>query len=562
MLRRAATTTLLLLAIAGPAHAGVTTLMPGVTYEKTVEFTPHGAVVMHVITAPRPGGLYALGPVLAAGRVMGGVEKLTALEQDVSAQATVAGIDGDLFDPKDGHPDGIVMQDGALEHPPIPTRSSTGIDTAGALHVDKVKYSGTWQGTGQRRPLDGINQTPANGQTILFTPAWGAPVPAVPGSAEIVLGQFPAAAPNTVLQAQVTAVGSGGGETIPPLGAVIMATGAAAAKLQAEAPVGTESATRLVLQPAWEGVDTALGGGPVLVRRGKAVFHSQESFTSAQVASRSPRAGVGQLADGRIVLVAVDGDQPGYSVGLSSFELAQAMVELGAVAASAVDSGPSVGVAFDGALLNRPSGVGGERAVKEGLLVQYFGVYAPEVSVPLVNGDPGRTAEMLAYKLVRPSTVTAQLIGPDGVAHPLETSVKHDPGTYSFPYSVFDAEGTWHWNVAATDDLGRSSTIDRTFRYDTTLRALNVPRAARGSVGVRFTLSRPATVTVRIETPSGVVVRALPAASLAAGGQSVLWDGTLATGTRAHAGTYVAHVLATSAVGTSDLSTQFSFRRG
>ena len=30
-------------------------LMPGVTYEQTVQFTPHGPVVLHVITAPRPG---------------------------------------------------------------------------------------------------------------------------------------------------------------------------------------------------------------------------------------------------------------------------------------------------------------------------------------------------------------------------------------------------------------------------------------------------------------------------------------------------------------------------
>ena len=101
---------------------------------------------------------------------------------------------------------------------------------------------------------------------MLFTPAYGAPVPRVAGAAEVVLDSFPAAVPNADLTATVTAVGTGGGETIPPLGAVLMATGSAAAKLQAEAPVGTPLTTRLILQPAWDGVVAALGGGPVLVQ--------------------------------------------------------------------------------------------------------------------------------------------------------------------------------------------------------------------------------------------------------------------------------------------------------
>src|SRR3954451_9101755 len=88
MLRRAATFLLLTAAFAAPAHAQGTQVMPGVTYEKTVEFTPHGAVVLHVITAPRPGdqnGLYQLTPVLAHGAIMGGVERVTQIEKDVSA---------------------------------------------------------------------------------------------------------------------------------------------------------------------------------------------------------------------------------------------------------------------------------------------------------------------------------------------------------------------------------------------------------------------------------------------------------------------------------------------
>ena len=72
---------------------------------------------------------------------------------------------------------------------------------------------------------------------------------------------------------------------------------------------------------------------------------------------------VGQRADGRILLVAVDGRQPGYSTGMTTFELAQTMVRLGAVTASSFDAGGSTTMAFEGKLLNSPSDPGGERAV-------------------------------------------------------------------------------------------------------------------------------------------------------------------------------------------------------
>ena len=563
MLRRAALLVLLAAVFAPSAHAQGTTLLPGVTYEKTVEFTPHGVAVLHVVIAPRPGdqnGLYQLVPVLAHGTITGGTEPVTQLEQDVSATATSVGIDGDLFSATDGHPSGVVLQGGVLTHPPLAGRSSIGIDTAGGLHVDRVRFFGTWQGTGQRRTLAGINTTPAPGQTVLFTPGYGARAPTVAGAAEVVLEPFPAALPNTDLSAVVTAAGSGGGEAIPRDGAVLMAVGAAAAKLQAEGPAGTTIKSRLILQPAWAGVSTALGGGPLLVKGGKAVFRSLEDFTNDQVTARSARAAVGQLADGRILLVAVDGGQPGYSVGLTSFELAQALVRLGAVTAAGVDPGDAVSVAFDGKLLDRPS-AGSERPVKEALLVEYAGVYAPQPPLSPLTGEPGRTQEPLVYKIVRPSTVTAELIGPDGVPRVLEAGVQHPAGTYSFTYGTFDLEGTWHWNVTATDDLGRRSTMDTTFRYDATLRGLAVPRTAQGRLRVRFTLSRPAQVQLSIETPGGVLLRTLPSVALQPGPQSVAWDGRLPLGSPAYAGTYVAQFAVTSAVGTSDLTATFQYRR-
>lgn len=563
MLRRAGLLVLLFAVFAAPAHAQALTLLPGVTYEKTVQFTPHGVAVLHMVIGPRPGdqnGLYQLVPVLAHGTITGGTERVTQLERDVSPTSTAVGIEGDLFSAADGHPSGVVLQRGLLAHQPLASRSSIGVDAAGGLHVDRVRFFGTWQGTGQRRALAAVNTTPAPGQTVLFTQAYGPRAPSVAGAAEVILQPFPSTLPNTDLAAPVTAVGNGGGETIPPGGAVLMSVGAAAAKLRAEAPVGTTIRSRLILQPSWDGIVSALGGGPLLVKNGKAVFRSLEDFTNDQVTARSPRAAVGQLADGRILLVAVDGGQPGYSVGLTSFELAQALVRLGAVTAAGVDPGADVTIAFDGKLLNRPS-TGAERPVKEALLLEYAGVYAPQPPIPLLTGEPGKSQEPVSYKLVRPSTVTAQLVGPDGVPRVLESGVQHPAGTYTFTYGTFDREGTWHWNVTATDDLGRRSTMDTTFRYDTTVRGIVVPRTARGRLAVRFALSRTAQVQLSIETSGGVLLRALAPVTLQPGARTVTWDGRLPGGSRAYAGTYTAQLAVTSDVGTSDLTADFQYRR-
>jgi hypothetical protein len=47
----------------------------------------------------------------------------------------------------------------------------------------------------------------------------------------------------------------------------------------------------------------------------------------------------------------------------------------------------------------------------------------------------------------------------------------------------------------------------------------------------------------------------------AAGRGEIAWDGKLAGGSPAPAGRYVAHLFATSAVGTSDLTAPFTVRR-
>ena len=111
---------LLALTFAAPAAAR-TTLMPGVSYESGVQFTPHGPVAIHVVRGPRPTGLYALRPVLSNESIQG-LERVTAMQKRLSSTATMVGVNGDFF-AASGRPSGVLMRGGVVDSPPYGDRS-------------------------------------------------------------------------------------------------------------------------------------------------------------------------------------------------------------------------------------------------------------------------------------------------------------------------------------------------------------------------------------------------------------------------------------------------------
>jgi hypothetical protein len=118
----------------------------------------------------------------------------------------------------------------------------------------------------------------------------------------------------------------------------------------------------------------AVGGFPMLVRDGR-VDPRVDSAGAASFRGPNPRTAVG-VADGgrRVLLVANDGRQPGYSAGMSLRELAELFVAMGAREAINLDGGGSTTlVAADGArgfrIVNRPSDAAGERPVANALAV-------------------------------------------------------------------------------------------------------------------------------------------------------------------------------------------------
>jgi hypothetical protein len=540
---------LVALILTPPAAGRPTELMPGVTYDRILRWTAAGPQAMYVVTAPKPQGLYRLMPLLSNGTIIGR-ETVSSMERDVSSQMTTVGVNGDFFSWTGGWPSGLLMQGGIVEHQPVPGRAAIGIDSSATLHVDRVPWYGRWHGPdGVSYPVSQLNEPPRKNSVALFTPVWGGETPAVKGTT-IVLEPFPPTAPRTDLVGTIGAVSPGEATEIPVDGAVLVARGTATRPFAA-LPVGTQVTVRIPLPTEWASVTDAVSAGPTLVKNGKPIFNAGEALTPVQLHGRDPRTAIGQLADGTVVMVAVDGRRRGWSVGITNWELAQTLVRYRCVTGFALDSGGSTTVAFDGTVLNRPSDSYGERPVGEALVIAYTGVYVPPPAPTLSpNADGVGDVETLSYKLVRPSTVSAKIVGPDGSVRELDTGAKQ-PGRYKLLWDGLGApEGRYHWNVTATDDTGQVSTDDRVFTLDDTLGFLRVGKRART---ISFVLTRDATVRVAIERPSGEILRTVAAGPRPAGPVTVRWNGRDGRGRRVPLGTYVVRVAATSELGLSQL---------
>jgi hypothetical protein len=132
--------------------------------------------------------------------------------------------------------------------------------------------------------------------------------------------------------------------------------------------------------PEW--ADSAVSGGAILLRAGKPAERDD---------IRHPRTIVG-WSERKLVLVTIDGRQPGWSVGMNYRELAQLLLDLGCTDGINLDGGGSTTMWVRGEVKNRPSD-GAPRKVANGLAVMLSGTVGPPAHVvaspPTIWGLPG-----------------------------------------------------------------------------------------------------------------------------------------------------------------------------
>lgn len=102
-----------------------------------------------------------------------------------------------------------------------------------------------------------------------------------------------------------------------------------------------------------DGAVNTLSFGPALVESGRVTVGENEEVARAM--SSNPRTAIGIKADGSYLFVVADG-RTEESEGLSLYDLAEFMKELGAVTAYNLDGGGSSMMVFNGNVINNPTG--------------------------------------------------------------------------------------------------------------------------------------------------------------------------------------------------------------
>jgi hypothetical protein len=293
-------------------------------------------------------------------------------EAVLRGQTVAGGINADSFSfVPPGVPTGASIHQGRVITGPA-SRPVVASDSAGRPWIGTLNVWGRLAVGSDTIPINGWNRRSPDG-VAFFDPNYGDLVDTAQGSLRIAVG------PGR--RRLVLSVDSGGASVPMPASGGVISVGAtvpggwrrkiaaaAAASLPFDVVVGLEP-----LHPR-----EAVGGFPVLVQDSA----ESEGLNAAGGASfgpvRHPRTMVGFGAGGRrVLLVTVDGLQPGYSAGMTLRESAQLMRELGATQALNLDGGGSstmvVRRSWENAvrytIANKPSDKEGERPVANALAV-------------------------------------------------------------------------------------------------------------------------------------------------------------------------------------------------
>ena len=159
----------------------------------------------------------------------------------------------------------------------------------------------------------------------------------------------------------------------------------------------------------------AAGGSQWLVRDGVDVT---ASATGSYNTDRHSRTCVGVTAEGKVVMMVLDGRQEPFSCGGSMHELAQIMLEQGCVAAINLDGGGSTTYAARQAgtdsvqVINRPSD-GSERSISSGLIIASTAAPSNVFDTAVLTADsnyvtPGSTVNVSAVG-VSPAGTSAEI---------------------------------------------------------------------------------------------------------------------------------------------------------
>lgn len=119
-------------------------------------------------------------------------------------------------------------------------------------------------------------------------------------------------------------------------------------------------------------MQTAVGGGPVLVQNGQIKITNNEKlkFTGKAIDDLHPRTLIGYTKKNQLIIMAIEGRNPGVANGGSLLQAAQLMIDLGCSEALNLDGGGSSCMLINGKETIQPSDKGLERPVPAVFIIQ------------------------------------------------------------------------------------------------------------------------------------------------------------------------------------------------
>ena len=111
-------------------------------------------------------------------------------------------------------------------------------------------------------------------------------------------------------------------------------------------------------------VVTAIGGGPTLMHNGKIqVTNREEQMFVGGEADKHPRTAMGYTADGKLIILVIEGRFPGIAEGATLEQTAKILADLGCYEALNLDGGGSSCMLINGKETIKPSDKEGQRPV-------------------------------------------------------------------------------------------------------------------------------------------------------------------------------------------------------
>ena len=344
--------------------ATITEIAPGVAYGDYQMLTADGPLSVHVVAIDLTEPTVRLGAMLSQDHLVSQGEPVSSMARRSGA---VAGVNGDYFDINQTNaPLNILVQNGRLERMPS-HRWAVGIDAKNIPRFAEFSLAPVALIGTVSVPIVTINEWPPGGGTVLTTPEFGVLRPAanvtelqlqpVSGDPPFATYRVIGIADNSLTQPAGYYLSLGPAEygtfPLPNTGDAISIAANAAATLA--------------------GVQTAIGGGPLLVQNGR-WWADPDGPTGGEFATHVPASGVAATTDGRLLFFQIDGRQPDLSIGVLQNQLAALMIAFGAGTGMEFDGGGSSTIVArlpgnpGAGVLNSPSD-GSERSVADGLFV-------------------------------------------------------------------------------------------------------------------------------------------------------------------------------------------------